>query len=162
MSTTRRLIKVSSTGQLLPLSAKDWDGVYIPAAELTVARRILPIRGDFDLVGKACAQQDLCGAKAIRSISVKEWVNHLLEFDRTGPALDTRFFTIDDPWQWIWTCDPCAPRGFAFYVDLYGGYVARDHQSYLHSALPCRPGQILVPSATKAPPKRKAGARARK
>ncbi|MEY4760661.1 MAG: hypothetical protein RLZZ200_517 [Pseudomonadota bacterium] len=149
-ATQPRFIKVSDTGLLLPSTAAEWSGVYIPAIELTVARRILPIRGDFTLANKACAEQDLCGAKAVRSVDAREFFNHLQDFDRYGPCLDPEFFTIDDPWQWIWTSTECAPRGYAVAVYLYVGNVCRLRQSNLCSALPCRPGQItgsLVPEA---------------
>lgn len=139
---TDRLVKVSADGKLLPRDAADWSGVYIPAAELIVARRPIAERLTFKAANDACKKIDLCGAKAQRSISLREFVNHVLEYDRTGPALDPKFFTVDDPYQWIWTCDECAPAGCAWGVFLGGGNSNRDRQGGQCRALAVRAGQL--------------------
>lgn len=145
---TDRLIKVSAEGLPLPRNATEWSGVYIPAAELTVARRPMPAALGFKAANAACAKFDLCGAKAERSIGLREFVNHVLEFDRIGPALDPEFFTIDDPWKWIWTRDECAPASFSFVVDLYDGRVSRYRHDYPYRALAVRAGQLSAFSKT--------------
>lgn len=142
-STAPRFIKVSAEGKLLPRDATDWEGVYIPAAQLIVARRPITKKLGFKAANAACKKIDLCGAPAERSISLREFVNHLLEFDRTGPALDTDFFTIADPWTWIWTSDECAPAGFAWGVGLSSGYSPRGRRDYRACALAVRAGQLF-------------------
>jgi hypothetical protein len=137
-----RLIKVSADGQLLPHDAPEWEGIYLPAASLIVARRLTAKALGFKAANAACTKIDLCGAPGERSISLREFVNHLLEDDRTGPAIDAAFFTIDDPYQWIWTCDECAPSGCAWYVDLGGGYSGRGSQGNRARALAVRSGQF--------------------
>jgi hypothetical protein len=137
-----RFIKVSAEGVLLPHTAEDWQGVYIPGASLIVARRPTAKALGFKAANAACAEVDLCGAKAERSISLREFVNHLLQDDCTGPALDTTFFTIDDPYQWIWTCDECAPSGYAWLVFLGDGLSDRDGRSSRFRALAVRSGQF--------------------
>jgi hypothetical protein len=140
--TAPRFIKVSAQGQLLPRDAADWDGVYIHAASLIVARRPTAKALTFKSANTACAASILCGAKAERSISLREFVNHLLEDARKTPAIDPEFFTIDDPYEWIWTCDECAPAGYAWSVGLGGGFSYRGHQGNHSRALAVRAGQF--------------------
>lgn len=137
-----RFIKVSADGQLLAHDAPEWEGVYVPAAGLVIARRPTAKKYTFKAANAACTKVDLCGAPGERSISLREFVNHLLQDDRTGPAVDTTFFTIDDPYQWIWTCDECAPAGCAWFVGLGYGLSSRNHQDGHVRALAVRAGQF--------------------
>lgn len=142
-----RFVKVSSAGLLLPDTATDWEGVYVPAGQITLPRRLLlPGTGNWQWVLDQCAGVRACGFTDWQAISRLEFCNHLVDPERVGPCVDTGFFTVDDPYAWAWTRDECAPRGCAFNVDLYYGYVNRDRQSFHYSALPCRPGQLSWPS----------------
>jgi hypothetical protein len=142
MSASPRFVKVSAGGELLPRSAEDWAGVYIPAAELIVARSPTPKAYTFKGAQAACREVDLCGAKAERSISLVEFVTHLLDNGRYRPVIDPDFFTLDDPATWIWTCDECQPAGYARGVYLGFGDSLWFHQDYRVQALAVRASQL--------------------
>lgn len=141
-SLSDRYIKVSAEGQLLPHDATEWEGVYLPAASLIVARRPTAKPLGFKAANAACKKVDLCGAPGERSIALREFVSHLLQDDRTAPSVDTDFFTIDEPYTWIWTCDECAPAGYAWLVNLGCGGSSRGRQGAHNLALAVRAGQF--------------------
>lgn len=138
---TERFTKVSSSGVLLPKSAKDWEGVYERATGLVWGRKLLPGEAAWsDSIAKASAAL-LCGSPA-RAPTVRERFC-LSEFDRVLPALDTDYFDASEKDSWEWTSTPApAPSGGAWVVNLGDGSSYRGYQRYRYHVRAVRAGQF--------------------
>jgi hypothetical protein len=139
-----RLHKVSDAGLLLPPDATEWVAVYDSDAQLTWTRDALPCGAVTWKKAKPAAEKlALCGFSDWRLASRFEWA-HLIDDQRCAPAIDTDFFTIDDPYQWCWTGTECAPAGYAWIVNLGYGYSNRYGQTYHSHVRAVRAGQLLA------------------
>ncbi|MEY4760651.1 MAG: hypothetical protein RLZZ200_507 [Pseudomonadota bacterium] len=92
-----------------------------------------------------CREQRVGGFEDWDS-TTPEGAQLLINHARTEWPLVDPSYLPNHAGKWVWTKaeDLTPPRGCAFAVILNYGGVYRDRQSNHYSALPCRPGQILV------------------
>jgi hypothetical protein len=125
-----RFHKISSGGLLLPVSATEWEGVYVPALSLLVSADVLACGAlPFKQANAAAAKAMLCGRQVERAPSKSEYVNYLFDDWLFEPALDPVYFRNAGKWSCEWTSTECAPAGCAWYVYVGAGDASRLHQS---------------------------------
>jgi hypothetical protein len=117
-------VKISSTGEHLPIDAPEWDAVLIPELAIMVSADNVGDRElDEDEADTACAALTLGGFKDWRQPRHRFELEAIVDLSKSYPAIDERFFrnTKND---WYRTKHEVAgSSGLVWIVGFNGGYV---------------------------------------
>lgn len=90
---------------------------------------------------KACGLLNLLDYEDWRAPTIEELLS-IVDYTRCDPAVDTAHFK--GPFGWTWSSTLVAsPSGYAWFVDLFGGFSYRNGRSYLYLVRAVRAGQQL-------------------
>lgn len=125
-------------GEVLPKKAKKWEGVYVPALAIIVARDVLDCGGvPWQQATDAVAQSTLCGIASPRMWTRLEFAL-LMEEQRWDPVLNTDFFTKPQHY-WEWTSTVRSDPANAWGVDLrlgFSGWFLQSNHDFCRAVCP--------------------------
>ncbi|MGH9644781.1 MAG: DUF1566 domain-containing protein [Terriglobales bacterium] len=123
-----RFTKISTECERLPSSATDWAAVHDSRTNLVWTRQVLDCGevGHAEAMKAASAVRLFRDCAAWRAPTIEEQLS-IIDYGRSEPALDTRYF--DGKFGWTWTSTPAkALSGCAWGVGLDGGGSGRLRQ----------------------------------
>lgn len=138
----QRFTKLAGDGKECIDSTIDWTLVRDSLTGLIWTKDVIGSH-DWNGAKKACADYRGAGESDWRLPTVKELLS-IVDYSRSGPAVDTSFFAGDLGYTWTSTPDAESPSAFAWLVSLHFGYVYRYYQSLQFHVRAVRAGQQLA------------------